>query len=176
MDTQENAEPGNLSAQVVTQINTTDVVAEPVVATQEEPANIKQDTAVVEAPKQDTPPAYQAPREQARSQGVAQSQARTQAQTEAQARSAKRNETMQQRRQAFEKEMQLKKQEYEAIVKAHKQERAKLAAEQNAVMLRIKQKNQETKLKVDELRKQIYALHQQINQIMRESSQPQRKP
>ena len=83
---------------------------------------------------------------------------------------------MQQRHQAFEKRMQLKKQEYEAIVEAHNKERAKLAAEQNDVMLRIRKKNEETKLKVDDIRKQIYDLHLQINQIMRESSQVRRQP
>ena len=143
-----------------------DVVAAAVAETQAEPANIKQDATEIEAPEQVTPPANQAPVEQARSQAVAQMQAR----------SAMHDETLQQRRQAFEKKMQLKKQEYQAIVKAHKEERAKLAAEQNDVMLRIRQKNQETKLKVDEIRKQVYELHQQINQIMRESSQVRRRP
>ena len=170
-----NIEISELSARDDTQVNTMAVVAAPVAAPaaetlaaeiQAEPANIKEDAAVAEAPEQVTPPANQAPVEQATSQAV----------TQTQARSAIHNETMQQRRQVFEKKMQLKKQEYEAIVKAHKAERAKLAAEQNDVMLRIRQKNQETKLKVDELRKQIYELHQQINQIMRESSQVQRQP
>jgi len=163
-DTQENtvnAEPGDLSAQV----NTTDVTAAPAAETQAEPANIEQASAVTEAPEQDAPPADQVPLKQAE----------TQALTQAQIRSAKHYETIQQRRQEFEKRMQLKKQEYDAIVEAHKKERAKLAAEQNDVMLRIRQKNEETKLKVDEIRKQIYDLYQQINQIMYESSRVQRQ-
>ena len=164
-DSQENtvnAEPGNLSAQV----NTIDVTATPAAETQAEPANIKQALAVTEAPKQDAAPANQVPLQQAK----------TQALTQVQTHAAKHYETIQQRRQKFEKRMQLKKQEYEAIVEAHKKERAKLAAEQNDVILRIRQKNKETKLKVDKIRKQIYDLHQQINQIMRESFRVQRQP
>ena len=161
-----NMQVNELTARDDTPVNAMDVVAAPVAETQAEPANIKQDATEIEAPEQVTPPANQAPVEQARSQAVAQMQAR----------SAMHNVTLQQRRQAFEKKIQLKKQEYQAIVKAHKKERAKLAAEQNDVMLRIRQKNQETKLKVDEIRKQVYELHQQINQIMRESSQVRRNP
>ena len=159
-----NAEPGDLSAQV----NTMDITAAPAAETQAEPANIKEASAVTEAPKQDAPPANQSPLKQAGTQALTQAQP--------QPRSAKHYETMQQHRQEFEKRMQLKKQEYEAIVEAHKQERAKLAAEQNDLMLRIRQKNEETKLKADELRQQIYDLYQQINLIMRESSQAQRQP
>jgi len=167
-----NIEISELSARDDTQVNAMAVVAAPVAAPaaapiaekQAEPTNFKEDAAVVETPEQVAPPTNQAPVEQSRSQTITQTH------------SAKHDETMQQRRQVFEKRMQLKKQEFKAIVEAHKKERAKLAAEQNNVMLRIKQKNQETKLKVDEIRKQIYELHQEINQIMRESSQVQRQP
>ena len=168
-DSQENsvnAELDNLSSQV----NVMGFTAAPAAESQAEPANINEASneasAVTEAPKQDAPSANQAPPGQTGSQAI----------TQVQARSAKHYETMQQRHQAFEKRMQLKQQEYEAIVEAHKKERAKLAAEQNDVMLRIRKKNEETKLKVDEIRKQIYDLHQQINQIMRESSQVRRQP
>ena len=183
-DTQKNtvnAEPGDLSAPV----NTMDITAAPAAETQAEPANIKEASAVTEAPKQDAPPANikqasavtEAPKQDAPPANQSPlKQAGTQALTQAQARSAKHYETLQQRRQEFEKRMQLKKQEYETIVEAHKQERAKLAAEQNDLMLRMRQKNEETKLKVDEIRQQIYDLYQQMNQIMRESSQVQRQP
>ena len=164
-DTQKNtvnAEPDNLSAQV----KTMDITAAPAAETQAEPANIKEASAVTEAPKQDAPPANQSPLKQAG----------TPALTQTQTRSATHYESLQQRRQEFEKRMQLKKQEYETIVETHKQERAKLAAEQNNLMLRSRQNNEETKLKVDEIRQQINDLYQQINQIMRESSQVQRQP
>ena len=90
-----NAELDNLSSQV----NVMGFTAAPAAETQAEPANINEASAVTEAPKQDAPPANQAPPEQTGSQAI----------TQVQARSAKHDETMQQRHQAFEKRMQLKK-------------------------------------------------------------------
>ncbi len=108
-----NMEINTLSAHDDVQVNGVDVVTAPVAApvtapavppiaeTQAEPANIKEDTAAVKAPVQVTPPANRTSVEQARAQAV----------TRMKARSAMHDKTMQQRRQAFEKKMQLKKQE-----------------------------------------------------------------
>jgi len=71
--------------------------------------------------------------------------------------------------------MQLKRQKFASIIQAHQQERAKLEAEQNDVIQRMRQNHLETKNKVDEIRKQISELHEEIRRLLWESSQAQRQ-
>ncbi len=162
-----NMQLNDLYVQTDTQENIAAIAPSLVAVTKTEPVSIEEDTPTISTPVQQPPPAYQQPREQARARP--------------QGHSENRYETMQQRRQAFEKEMQIKKQEFDEIIQAHQQERDKLAAEQNDITLRMRQNHQETKNKVNEIRKQISELHEKIRQIMiessvRETSRPQRKP
>lgn len=161
-----DAQINGISAQVDTQDNAgasiATSVAAPVAVMQPEQVASEEETPAAVTPIQQAPPATQEAPEQSR--------------TQPQQRAEQHRETMQQRRQAFEKEMQSKKQEYEAIVSAHEKERAKLAAEQDDVMQRMRQNHMETKSKVDEIRKQIFELHEKIRQIMRESSPVRQQP
>lgn len=164
----------DLSAPVGTQENTVATVTapvattqadlttnEPVAKTQADVTTNKEETPSAVTPVRQAPPAIQEIREQARAKS--------------QQRAAKYNESLQQRRQAFEKEMQLKRQEYASIIQAHQQERAKLEAEQNDVIRRMRQNHLETKNNIDEIRKQISELHEEIRRLLWESSQAQRQ-
>jgi hypothetical protein len=91
------------------------------------------------------------------------------AMAQAQERMTSSRELMQQRRQAYEKEMLLKQQEYKAIIEAHRQERAKIAERQKMEAQRIKQYHLETRKKVYEIQRQIFELNEKIKQIMQES-------
>jgi uncharacterized protein len=128
---------------------------------QADTVNSNTDAQSVHTIDQQTPPAYEKTREQARVQ--------------TQERATNYNEMMQQRRQAYEKEMQSRQQQYMATMEAYQQERAQIAEAQKNVFLRSRQNQLETRKKVQEIQKQISDLHERMRQLMRESH-AQRRP
>lgn len=94
---------------------------------------------------------------------------REQAQTRTQAAAKQHMEMLQQRRQAYEKEMQDRRAQYETARKAQQEKRANVAKAQKAVFQRAQQNRIETKQKIQEIHKQISKLHEEIHQIMLES-------
>lgn len=76
---------------------------------------------------------------------------------------------LQQRRQAYEREMQDRRAQYEAAIKAQQKKRANIAEAQKTVFQRAQQNRLETSQKIQEIHNQIFKLHEEIHQIMRES-------
>lgn len=155
-----NEELNSLPAQADSQENTADADTEPASTAmmQEKPESSASNDAETQSdttPVQDTLPTNKNTHELAMAQ--------------AQERMTSSRELMQQRRQAYEKEMLLKQQEYKAIIEAHRQERAKIAERQKMEAQRIKQYHLETRKKVYEIQQQIFQLNEKIKQIMQES-------
>lgn len=94
---------------------------------------------------------------------------REQAQTRTQAAAKQRMEMLQQRRQAYEKEMQDRRAQYETAMKAQQEKRANVAKAKKAVFQRAQQNRLETNQKIQEIHKQISKLHEKIHQILLES-------
>ncbi len=94
---------------------------------------------------------------------------REQAQTRTQAAAKQRMEMLQQRRQAYENEMQDRRAQYETAMKAHQEKRANVAKAQKAVFQRAQKNRIETNQKIQEIHKQISKLHEEIHQLMLES-------
>jgi hypothetical protein len=94
---------------------------------------------------------------------------REQAQTRTQAAAKQRMEILQQRRQAYEKEMQDRRAQYETAMKAQQEKRANVAKAQKAVFQRAQQNRIETNQKIQEIHKQIAKLHEEIHRLMLES-------
>ena len=153
-----NEELNSLPAQADSQENTADAEPASTAMMQEKPessASNDAETPSDTTPVQDTLPSNKNTHELAMAQ--------------AQERMTSSRELMQQRRQAYEKEMLLKQQEYKAIIEAHRQERAKIAERQKMEAQRIKQYHLETRKKVYEIQQQIFELNEKIKQIMQES-------
>ena len=159
-----NEEHSNQPAQADSQENI--VVAEPAstVMTQAIPANDGADTSPVqasdasdatEATEQPAPPAPEETQEQAAVQ--------------VQELTTNNSEMRQQRLDAYKKEIQLKQQQFRALMEARQQERAEIVKKQKAELQRIKQKQLETRRKAEEIQKQIYDLHEKLRQLMKES-------
>jgi hypothetical protein len=79
------------------------------------------------------------------------------------------NERRQQRRLTYENEMQTRRQQHEAVVKAQEERRAKFAEAQKAVFQRVEQNRLENAQKIKQMHEQISKMHDEIHQIMRES-------
>ena len=153
-----NEELNSLPAQADSQENTADAEPASTAMMQEKPESSASNDAETQSdttPVQDTLPTNKNTHELSMAQ--------------AQQRMTSNRELMQQRRQAYEKEMLLKQQEYKAIIEAHRQERAKIAERQKMEAQRIKQYHLETRKKVYEIQRQIFELNEKIKQIMQES-------
>ncbi len=100
-------------------------------------------------------------------------QARQNAVRRAQEQAEKRNKAMQQHRLAYEKEMQERRQYYEAAkksaMKAQQERRSRIAEAQKAVYQRVEQNRTETRQKLQEMHNQISEMHNEIHQILRDS-------
>ena len=87
----------------------------------------------------------------------------------AQVQTKQRMEMLQQRRQAYEREMQDRRARYESAMKAQQEKRAKIAEAKKAVFQRAQKDRIAAEQKIQALHKQIAKLHEEIHQIMRET-------
>jgi len=154
-----NDERNSLPVQADSQISTAVAVADSEPASpaimQANPVNNNADTPSEQTPYQQTPLAYEKTQQQAGAQ--------------AQERATNSNEIMRQHRQAFEKEIQSKQQQYKAIMEAHQKKRAETVERQKTEFQRYKQHQLETRKKAQEIQKQIFELHEKLHQLMQES-------
>lgn len=146
-----NEERNNLPAQANTHDNS--VVAEPATAALQQvvPDNNNIKTSPLQAPEPQT----------------LLTDVKTDGQTEQQV--TNNNDLMQQRRQAYEKEIQLKQQQFKALMEARQKERAEIIAKQKAELQRIKQKQLETRVEARAIQQQILDLHEKLHQLMKEA-------
>lgn len=150
-----NEERNNLPAQANTHDNS--VVAEPTAADLKQvvPDNNNIKTSPLQAPEPQT------------LLTDAQTDGQTDGQTEQQV--TNNDDLMQQRRQAYEKEIQLKQQQFKALMEARQKERAEVIAKQKAELQRIKQKQLETRVEARAIQQQILDLHEKLRQLMKEA-------
>jgi len=99
--------------------------------------------------------------------------AREQAIERAKAEAKRRDEIISKRRQAYEKEIQGKRQRYEAAMKAEQERRAKIIESQKALYERAEQERKQRELRINEIYKKMTELHKELHQIMRESQPKQ---
>jgi DNA-binding helix-hairpin-helix protein with protein kinase domain len=71
----------------------------------------------------------------------------------------------------LQKERQLRQQQIQAEMAASRLEMAKAAEAQREELQRLRQSHAQTRMQVQEMQDQIYALHEQIRQLLWESHQ-----
>ena len=82
---------------------------------------------------------------------------------------ANNNDVSQQRRQAYENEMQSRQKKYQAMMTARQQEMAKAAETQKERYNRFKQGQLETRKEIQETQKQIYQLNEKLRYLIQKA-------
>ncbi len=116
-----------------------------------------------------TPQTYQQRGQSRNSTEQARRHAYDQARGRAQEQAKKHNAVMQQRRQAYAKEMQARHQQHQAEMKVREEKRAQFFAAQKTMFQRVQKKRIETNKKLQEIHKRISDLHNEMHQIMQQS-------
>jgi hypothetical protein len=82
---------------------------------------------------------------------------------------ANNNDVTQQRRQAYENEMQSRQKKYQAMMTARQQEMSKTAETQKERYNRFKQNQLETRKEIQETQKQIYQLNEKLHYLIQKA-------
>ncbi len=80
-----------------------------------------------------------------------------------------RSESIAQRRQEYEKEIESKQKELQALMAQREEDRIETVAKLKEEYQRIQEKQQEIRMKAQEIQKEIYNLHEKRFQLMREA-------
>ena len=79
------------------------------------------------------------------------------------------NEVIQQRRQAYANEMQSRQEQHQAMMTARQQEMAKAAEARKEKYKQFRQEQEETKVEIQKVRKQIYQLNERLRHLMQKT-------